>query len=266
MTRTSSITVLNIVVPCYNEEEALPETSRRLSELLDRMAKDCLIEPSSGVYFVDDGSCDQTWNVIVSLRTSQPSRFHGIKLSRNRGHQNALLAGLRNAPGDIVVSIDADLQDDIDAIEQMVREFHAGCDIVYGVREVRDADTLFKRKTACLYYILLKQLGVEIVPHHADFRLMSRRVLDALSRYDEVNLFIRAIVPLLGFKTARVHYRRGARCCGESKYPLSKMLALAVDGLMPPLISLQRRIGKEDCANGSRFTKRLTPARLTIEV
>ncbi len=169
MTRTSSITVLNIVVPCYNEEEALPETSRRLSELLDRMAKDCLIEPSSGVYFVDDGSCDQTWNVIVSLRTSQPSRFHGIKLSRNRGHQNALLAGLRNAPGDIVVSIDADLQDDIDAIEQMVREFHAGCDIVYGVREGRDADTLFKRKTACLYYKLLKQLGVEIVPHHADF-------------------------------------------------------------------------------------------------
>jgi glycosyltransferase involved in cell wall biosynthesis len=223
--------VLNLVVPCYNEEEVLPDTARRLSELLDRMSGQAMISPESGIYLVDDGSSDGTWNIIENLWTERPERFHGIKLSRNRGHQNALLAGLHRAPGDILVSIDADLQDDPETIVAMVRHYHAGCDIVFGVRESRPTDTAFKRRTAWFYYALLRRLGVEIVPDHADFRLMSRRALDALSHYSEVNLFIRGIVPLLGFNTAIVYYSRRPRLLGETKYSFRKMVGLSIDGV-----------------------------------
>jgi glycosyltransferase involved in cell wall biosynthesis len=225
------VTVLNIVVPCYNEAEVLPETARVLSALLDRMARQGLVEAASGIWFVDDGSRDATWDIVTALWTERPDRFHGIRLSRNRGHQNALLAGLRTAPGDALVSIDADLQDDEEAIADMVRRLHAGCDIVFGVRAARNYDTRFKRGTAWLYYRLLHRFGIEAVPDHADFRLMSRRALTALERYGEVNLFLRAIVPLLGFRTAEVRYERRPRFAGESKYPLPRMLGLAIDGI-----------------------------------
>jgi glycosyltransferase involved in cell wall biosynthesis len=223
--------VLNIVVPCYNEEEVLPETARCLSELLDRMSGLGMISPESGIYFVDDGSTDQTWAIIEGLWAERPERFHGIKLSRNRGHQNALLAGLLRAPGDMLVSIDADLQDDPETTVAMVRRFHAGCDIVFGVRASRPTDTFFKRRSAWMYYALLRRLGAEIVPDHADFRLMSRRALDALSGYGEVNLFLRGIVPLLGFKTATEFYTRRPRLAGETKYSLGRMVALSIDGI-----------------------------------
>ncbi len=222
---------INIVVPCYNEEEVLPETARRLVELLDNMIAEGIIETNSSVTFVDDGSRDRTWPLIVSLGSVRPDRIHGIKLSRNRGHQNALLAGLRNAPGDALISIDADLQDDPNAIQKMVDLYKAGNDIVYGVRESRDTDTVFKRRTAQAYYGLLKWMGVDIVPEHADFRLMSRRALAAMDGYSEINLYIRAIVPLLGFKAAKVFYDRHPRLAGQSKYPLGRMLALAVNGI-----------------------------------
>ena len=223
--------ILNIVVPCYNEEEALPETARQLSELLDRMVEQKIISPQSGIYFVDDGSKDRTWNLIESLSAGRPARFHGIKLSRNCGHQSALLAGLLHAPGDMLVSIDADLQDEPETIAAMVRRYHEGCDIVFGVRAERPTDTVFKRRTARLYYALLKWMGAEIVADHADFRLMSRRALGALSRYSEVNLFIRGIVPLLGFKTAIEYYTRRPRLQGETKYSLRKMVSLSIEGI-----------------------------------
>lgn len=225
------MTILNIVVPCYNEEEALPETARRLGDLLDRMHAANLVAQGSGVVFVDDGSRDRTWAVIREMQAIRPDLFHGIKLSRNQGHQKALLAGLRTAPGDALVSIDADLQDDMEVIPAMVRAFQSGHDIVYGVRKLRDSDTAFKRSTARAYYRLLRWLGVEIVPDHADFRLLSRRALDALARYGEVNIFLRAIVPLLGFKSAQVQYDRAPRFAGISKYPLRRMIGLAVDGI-----------------------------------
>lgn len=225
------MTLLNIVVPCYNEAEVLAETAARLSALLDRMAAQGLVDAASGIWFVDDGSRDATWEIIAGLWAARPARFHGIRLSRNRGHQIALLAGLRTAPGDALVSIDADLQDDEEAIVAMVQLLHEGCDIVFGVRENRAADTVFKRGTARLYYRLLRRLGVEAVPDHADFRLMSRRALTALARYPEVNIFLRAMVPLLGFRTAQVRYARRPRLAGELKYPLPRMLALAIDGV-----------------------------------
>jgi glycosyltransferase involved in cell wall biosynthesis len=190
-----------------------------------------LVSPESGICFIDDGSVDRTWDLIEDLSLQRPQRFHGIKLSRNRGHQNALLAGLLHVPGDMVVSIDADLQDDPDAIVAMVRHFHAGYDIVFGVRAERPSDTVFKRRTARFYYFLLKCLGADIVPDHADFRLMSRRALDALSRYSEVNLFIRGIVPLLGFKTVTETYIRAPRLAGETKYSLQKMVKFSIDGV-----------------------------------
>jgi polyisoprenyl-phosphate glycosyltransferase len=223
--------ILNIVVPCYNEEEVLPETSRRLSDLLDRMTSEGLVNATSGIFFIDDGSIDQTWRIIRGLREARPDRFHGIKLSRNQGHQNALLAGLRSVPGDALVSIDADLQDDVGVIPAMVKQFLAGIDIVYGVRAARGSDTVFKRFSARAYYKLLGWLGVDIVPDHADFRLMSRRALDALEHYSEVNLFVRAIVPLLGFKSGQVSYHRSSRYAGISKYPLAKMVGLAINGI-----------------------------------
>jgi glycosyltransferase involved in cell wall biosynthesis len=225
------VPVINIVVPCYNEEEVLPETARRLSDLIDRMIAAGQVAAGTGVYFVDDGSRDNTWQIVAGLHAARPDRFHGIKLSRNQGHQAALLAGLRNTPGDALISIDADLQDDIETIIAMVSKFREGHDIVYGVRSSRDTDTVFKRRTARAYYDLLRWLGVDMIPDHADFRLMSRRAVAAMERYSEVNLYIRAIVPMLGFRTAQVYYERHARFAGVSKYPMGKMLALAINGI-----------------------------------
>jgi glycosyltransferase involved in cell wall biosynthesis len=222
--------VLAIVVPCYNEEEVLPETARRLGDLMDRMVLAGKVSTESTIRFVDDGSRDRTWQLIEELAVSSP-RFRGVKLSRNRGHQNALLAGVFSAEGDAVVTIDADLQDDIEVIAQMVDHFNSGTEIVYGVRESRTSDTAFKRGTAEGYYRLLKLMGVDLVFNHADYRLMSRRALQCLQEYSEVNMFLRGIIPLLGFRTATVFYARSERFAGESKYPLRKMLALAIDGV-----------------------------------
>lgn len=221
---------LNLVVPCYNEEAVLPETSRQLLAMLGRLREQGRIDAKSSVTFVDDGSRDRTWQMIEELSLEDP-RVHGIKLSRNQGHQNALLAGLLSARGDVLVSLDADLQDDIDAIPRMLDEYERGADIVYGVRARRDTDTVFKRWTARAYYGLLRKFGVDIVPDHADFRLMSRRSLDALRDFREVNLFLRGIIPMLGFRTAVVTYDRLSRFAGESKYPVLKMLALALNGI-----------------------------------
>ena len=221
---------LAIVVPCYNEQEVLPETNRRLLALLTRLHERQLVSADSSVHYVDDGSRDGTWALIEALAQADP-RSRGIKLSRNRGHQQALLAGLMAVEGDAVVSIDADLQDDVDAIERMVREFAAGAEIVYGVRGSRATDTGFKRNSATLYYRLMKKMGVDLVYNHADFRLLGRRSIEALRRYDEVNMFLRGIVPLLGYRTATVEYDRAERFAGVSKYPLRKMLAFAVEGI-----------------------------------
>ena len=221
---------LNLVVPCYNEEAVLQETSRQLLALLDNLQTARIASSDSGVVFVDDGSRDNTWQMIEALSRADP-RVHGIKLSRNRGHQNALLAGLLSARGEVLVSLDADLQDDIGAIPRMLDAYQGGADIVYGVRARRDTDSFFKRFTARAYYALLHRFGVDIVADHADFRLMSRRSLDALEGFREVNLFLRGIIPMLGFRTAIVHYDRLSRFAGESKYPLFRMMALAFDGI-----------------------------------
>ncbi|SHK09027.1 Glycosyltransferase involved in cell wall bisynthesis [Roseomonas rosea] len=222
--------VLGIVVPCYNEEEVLPELARRLDEILDGLIAEGRIAPSSHVTFVDDGSRDRTWALIASFHAQSP-RWRGVKLSRNRGHQNALMAGLSSAGGDAVISVDADLQDDPAAIGRMVDAYREGAEIVFGVRSARRTDTAFKRLTAQGYYRFLAALGVEIVHDHADYRLLSRRALDALHRYRESNLFLRALIPQLGFKTAVVTYERSSRFAGESKYPLRRMLSLAFEGV-----------------------------------
>jgi glycosyltransferase involved in cell wall biosynthesis len=231
--------ILNVVVRCYNEQEVLPDTAKRLSDVIDELIAQRLVAPGTGIYFVDDGSKDRTWPIIVELNANRPDRFHGMKLSRNRGHQNALLAGLRNTPGDILITIDADLQDDIRCIEQMIRHYLDGCELVFGARSDRSSDGPFLSFCAGAFYRLLRRLGADIVPQHADFRLMSRRALDALSDYSETNLFLRAIVMQIGFKTATVTYRRAPRLAGETKYPLSRLAALAIDGvtsfLMRPL-------------------------------
>jgi polyisoprenyl-phosphate glycosyltransferase len=221
---------LGIVVPCYNEEEVLPETSRRITALIKRLAASGKISDASKVYFVDDGSKDRTWQLIEQL-AAENSHVAGIKLSRNRGHQNALIAGLFTAEGDALVSIDADLQDDINAIEQMVDRHISGAEVVYGVRKRRETDTVFKRVTAESFYRLIAALGAESVFNHADYRLMSRRAIECLKEYTEVNLFLRGIVPLIGFKSEIVHYDRTTRFAGESKYPLRKMIALALDAV-----------------------------------
>ena len=222
---------LNLVVPCYNEELVLPETSSQLLALLDRLQADGMADGRSSITFVDDGSADSTWQLIENLHQADP-RVHGIKLSRNRGHQNALLAGLLSTQGEVLISLDADLQDDIEAIPRMLQVYHEdGADIVYGVRARRDTDTAFKRCTARGYYSLLRRFGVDVVPDHADFRLMSRRALDALRTFREVNLFLRGIIPLLGFRTGVVTYDRLSRFAGESKYPLLKMVRLALEGI-----------------------------------
>jgi polyisoprenyl-phosphate glycosyltransferase len=223
-------THLAIVVPCYNEEEVLPETASRLLALLDRLQAQGLASPDSAVHFVDDGSRDRTWTLIEQLAV-QDGRIRGLKLSRNRGHQNALLAGLLNVPGDALVSIDADLQDDVEVIERMLKEYRQGAEIVYGVRDSRKTDSAFKRGTAQGYYRLMRKLGVDLVYNHADFRLMGRRSIEALREYGEINLFLRGIVPLIGYKTVQVFYNRAERFAGESKYPLRKMLAFALEGI-----------------------------------
>ena len=221
-----------IIVPCYNEREVLPETSRRLSELTKSLAVKGKIAPNSKVVFVNDGSKDETWSIITRLCESD-GVFAGINLTRNRGHQYALLAGLMTARkyADVTVSIDADLQDDISVIEEMLDKHEGGCDIVYGVRSSRAADTFFKRVTAEGFYKFIAALGVEVVFNHADYRLMSKRALDSLAEFDEYNLFLRGIIPQIGYETDTVEYERSERLAGESKYPLKKMLALAFEGI-----------------------------------
>jgi glycosyltransferase involved in cell wall biosynthesis len=221
---------LGIVVPCYNEEQVLSETIARLRALLTELYKANKISADSAVWLVDDGSRDNTWGLIRAIAT-EDSRIRGIKLSRNRGHQSALLAGLETAEGDALISIDADLQDDLAVIEKMVDLHIAGVDIVYGVRESRRADSIFKRATAEFYYRFLSRMGVQIVFNHADYRLMSRRAIKSLTAYSEVNLFLRGIIPQLGYTTAIVAYDRNERFAGESKYSLRKMIGLAVDGV-----------------------------------
>jgi len=221
---------LGIVVPCFNEQEVVPEAARRLMDLLDRLQAEGKIHAGSGIWFVDDGSRDSTWALIEAMAGEYPA-IHGIKLSRNCGHQSALIAGLQHALGDALISIDADLQDDVGVIETMVDRFLEGYDIVYGVRKNRDSDSAFKRWSAESYYRVLRGMGVEAVFNHADYRLLSRRALNCLQGYREVNLFLRGIVPLLGFKATQVAYTRGGRFAGESKYPLNKMVGLALDGV-----------------------------------
>ena len=223
--------ILYLVIPCYNEEAVLPETSSRLKKLYTEILGKT-VHPDSKVLFVNDGSKDRTWQIISELHNADKT-FGGVNLSRNRGHQNALLAGLMTAKehADIIISMDADLQDDIGAVHEMIAKYKEGCDIVYGVRSSREKDTAFKRGTAQGYYKLMAALGVDIVYNHADYRLMTQRALDALEQYGEVNLFLRGIVPQIGYKTATVYYERGERFAGESKYPLKKMLAFAFDGI-----------------------------------
>lgn len=225
-------TVLAIVVPCYNEEEVLPQTNQQLRGLLDTMMRDGLVGQGSYLLYVDDGSRDRTWMIIEGYSNSD-THVRGLKLAGNVGHQNALMAGLETArqDADIIVSIDADLQDDIKAILEMVKKYDDGCDIVYGVRRKRTTDTLFKRTTAQMFYRFMSGMGVKSVYNHADFRLMSQRAVDALCQYEERNLFLRGLVPLLGYKTDQVLYDRLERQAGESKYPLSKMLSFAIDGV-----------------------------------
>ena len=224
---------LAIVVPCYNEQEVLPDASARLAAKRARLIKDGLISEASRIAFVDDGSRDSTWPMIEKLRSEHPGVFCGIKLSRNRGHQSALLCGLLTLKDsvDAAVSIDADLQDDVDVIDDMVRKYAEGCEIVYGVRSDRTSDSFFKRTTAQGFYRFMKFLGADVVYNHADFRLMGKRALEALSEYREVNLFLRGIVPMLGYKTGAVTYTRTERKAGVSKYPLSKMLRFAFEGI-----------------------------------
>lgn len=223
---------LYIVVPCFNEEEVLPETARRLGDKLRALMNAGKISPQSRVLFVNDGSGDQTWAVITRLHRDNPL-LCGLDLSRNRGHQNALLAGLMAARGraDMAISMDADLQDDVDAVGAMVDKYLAGADIVYGVRSSRKTDTFFKRTTAEAFYRLMDRLGAETVFNHADYRLMSRRALDGLAQFQEVNLFLRGIVPMIGYPTDTVEYERGERFAGQSKYPLKKMLSFALEGV-----------------------------------
>lgn len=223
---------LYLVIPCYNEEQMLPITAEALMKKMDKLISDKKIASNSKVMFVDDGSKDKTWEIIQKLHTLNPM-FTGLKLSRNKGHQNALLAGLMTAKSyaDILVSMDADLQDDINAIDGFLEKRAEGCDIVYGVRSSREKDTAFKRGTAQAYYKLLAKLGVEITYNHADYRLMSRRAVEALSEFKEVNLFLRGLVPMVGFKSDIVTYVRNERQAGESKYPLKKMISFAVEGI-----------------------------------
>lgn len=224
--------VLYIVIPCYNEQEVLPETARRIGEKIGSLIAGGKISDSSRVVFVDDGSRDNTWSQIAALH-EKDRHFSGIKLSRNRGHQNALLAGLLSSvdSADMIISMDADLQDDINAVDEMVERYYEGCDVVYGVRKSREKDSVFKRFTATTYYKLIAAIGGEVVYNHADYRLLSKRALKALAQFAETNVFLRGLIPMLGFKSAVVYYDRSERFAGESKYSVKKMLGLAVEGI-----------------------------------
>lgn len=224
--------VLFIVIPCYNEQEALPITARRLTELTDDMIEKRIIDAASRIVLVDDGSRDATWDLIAKLHADD-ARFEGVKLAHNAGHMNALWAGMTLSAErcDCVITIDADLQDDVNAMYGFLEAYRNGADVVSGVRSSRETDTWFKRTTAQGFYRMMKKLGVEMVYNHADYRLLSRRALQALLSFGEVNMFLRGMVPMLGFKTAEVTYVRGARVAGESKYPLKKMIAFAMEGI-----------------------------------
>lgn len=224
--------ILYIVIPCYNEETVLPITSKLFLDKLTSLIRSNKISDSSRILFVNDGSKDKTWEIICNL-AKQDEHFIGISQSRNRGHQNAVLAGLMEAKDkcDITISIDCDGQDDINAMDDMVEQYQQGCEIVYGVRSRRDTDTFFKRFTAEGFYKLLNWMGAEVVYNHADYRLVSSRVLKEFANFKEVNLFLRGMFPLVGFKSTSVYYKRHERIAGESHYPLSKMLALAFDGI-----------------------------------
>ena len=226
------MTKLYLAIPCYNEEEVLWDSAEKLLNKFYDMMGEGKISSDSKIVFIDDGSRDKTWSIIRDLH-NQNDIFQGIKLSRNRGHQNALLAGLMTLKdkADAVISIDADLQDDINVFDEMVAHYEAGCDVVYGVRSKRETDTFFKRFTAEAFYKILNHMGAKVIFNHADFRLMSRRALEAFSLYRETNIFLRGMVPLIGYKSAIVKYERAERLAGESKYPLKKMLALAWEGV-----------------------------------
>lgn len=226
------MTKLYLAIPCYNEEDVLWDSAEKLLNKFYNMMEDGKISPSSRIVFIDDGSKDRTWDIIQDLH-HQNEIFQGIKLSRNRGHQNALLAGLMTLKdkADAVISIDADLQDDINVFDKMVKDYEDGCDVVYGVRSKRATDTFFKRFTAEAFYKILNKMGAKVIFNHADFRLMSRRALEAFSLYRETNIFLRGMVPLIGYKSSIVKYERSERLAGESKYPLKKMLALAWEGI-----------------------------------
>ena len=224
--------VLYIVIPCYNEEKVLPITSKLFLEELKKLMGNNKVSSQSRILFVNDGSRDKTWEIILNL-SKEDEHFSGISLSRNRGHQNAVLAGLMDSKDkcDITISIDCDGQDDITAMEEMVDKYAEGCEVVYGVRSSRKRDTFFKRFTAESFYKLLNSMGAEVVFNHADYRLISSRVLDEFAEFKEVNLFLRGMIPLVGFKSTSVYYERHERLAGESHYPLRKMLALAFDGI-----------------------------------
>lgn len=223
---------LYIVVPCYNEQEVLMETAVRLKSKLAVLLEKGLISDKSRILFVNDGSRDDTWKLIRKL-CEEDERFAGVNLSRNQGHQNALLAGLMTAKeyADIVISMDADLQDDIDAVDEMIEKYREGCDVVYGVRNKRTTDSAFKRITAEMFYKMIKFMGANIIENHADYRLMSKRALEGLSSFHEVNLFLRGMIPMIGYESAMVYYERAERFAGESKYPLKKMLSFALEGI-----------------------------------
>ena len=224
---------LYMVVPCYNEEEVLHETAKRLKEKYQSLMARGLISDRSRVVFVNDGSKDKTWSIIKELHATDPEFFSGVNLAHNAGHQNAVLAGLMTVKElcDMAITMDADLQDDINTIDAMVEKYYEGNQVVYGVRSARDTDTFFKRFTAEGFYKFMKVMGADVVYNHADFRLMSRRVLQELADFKEVNLFLRGMVPLIGFQSCSVYYERAERFAGESKYPLKKMLAFAINGI-----------------------------------
>jgi len=224
--------VLYIIVPCYNEEEVLPETSSRLTALLSELTAGGQTDAGSRILFVDDGSRDKTWQIIERLAAKEPL-VEGLKLAHNAGHQNALWAGMMSVKekADAVVTIDADLQDDVQAIRGFLEKYREGCEVVYGVRSKRETDTAFKRMTAQGFYRFMQRMGVDMVYNHADYRLLGRRALEALGEFSETNMFLRGMVPLVGFKSAEVTYERGERFAGESKYPLKKMIAFAIEGI-----------------------------------
>lgn len=231
---TRSAPVLAMVIPCYNEEPVLEQTASVLSEKLRDLSTHRQISAKSFILLIDDGSTDRTWEIASNLHTADPEMFHAVKFSHNRGHQNAVYAGLMESLRrgcDAAISMDADLQDDPNAIDGMVESYRAGNEIVYGVRNNRDTDTAFKRLTAESFYKLMTWMGADTIPDHADFRLMSNTAIRALSQYSEANLFLRGIVPSLGFKSDKVFYKRGIRAAGESKYPLSKMISFALEGI-----------------------------------